>query len=281
MSLKLDVVGKRSEPVIKKYSWKDCALYALGIGATDKDLEFIYEGTTGGMKVYPSFGVIAIMEPVFNFFQEAAINLSGVLHAGHKISLHQEIASKGAFSTTTLCRSIYDKGKAALVNVEFESRNENDQLLFTNEMSLFCTGQGSFGGEPGPKPEKIVPPEGKEPVFTVSYSIPEWQAAIYRLSGDYNPLHIDPVAAKKAGFAKPILHGLCSYGYMCRAALEELCGKDVTKFKEFNVRFSSVVFPGDTLTVKGWSTADKNLFILVAETENGVVLDQSYVKIDA
>ena len=279
MIINLEVIGKKSHPLVRKYTWQDCALYALGIGAGENNIEFVYEGAPGGMKVYPTFGVLPIMPLLFKFIAEAEIDLASVLHAGHRITLHKAIPPQGCFHTSTLCKSIYDKGKAALVNVEFETRDDRGEVLFTNEMSIFCRGQGNFGGDPGPKPLKFDPPAGVRPLFIASYPIPERQAAIYRLSGDYNPLHIDPEAAAKAGFQRPVLHGLCTYGYTARAVLEQLCRGEVARFKEFSARFSSIVFPGDVLTVKGWAADTPNLYIIIAETQNGVVLDQSYVSI--
>lgn len=279
MTINLEVVDKISEISVKKYTWKDCALYALGIGATHKDLEYLYEGTKGGMKVYPTFAITPIMGPLYSFFKEARINLAGALHAGHKITMHRMIKPQGSFYTVTHCKSIYDKGVAAVVNLEFETRDGNGDILFINQMTIFCRGQGNFGGDPGPKQLKFDYPEERPPVFTALYQIQERQAAIYRLSGDYNPLHIDPKLAEKAGFTKPVLHGLCTYGYVGRAVLHHLCRGDASILEELNAKFVSLVFPGDTLEVKGWGTDDPGMYIIAAKTQNGLVLDQSYLRI--
>ncbi len=280
MAINLDLIGKKSEPAEKKYTFKDCILYALGIGATEEDLAFIYEGAKGGLLVYPTFAVYPIMQSLFKFLVHAGIDLKGVLHAGQKTSIFKPIPSAGALFTTTLFKSAYDKKKAAVVNVEFETKDEDGEVLFSSLVSLYCRGQGDFGGEQGPKQAKYDPPSDSDPIFEQKYKIPERQAAIYRLSGDFNPLHIDPVVANKAGFAKPVLHGLCTFGYVGRAILDNLCGKDVAKFNELSVRFANVTFPGDTLTVKVWQTQHANQYIVLAETENGVVMDQSYVSIN-
>lgn len=276
MSLNLDLIGNKLDPEVKKYDFKDCSLYALGIGASENDLEFIYEGTKRGMQVYPTFAVFPIMQPLFKFMIRAGIDLKGVLHAGQKTTIFKPIPSSGTFYTTTLFKSAYDKVKAAVVNLEFETSDEEGDTLFTNFVSLYCRGQGDFGGEHGPPQVKYDPPANKEPIFKQKYAIPGKQAAIYRLSGDLNPLHIDPAVAKKAGFAKPILHGLCTFGYMGRAVLDNLCDLDVSRLKELSVRFANVTFPGDSLTIKGWETPDPSRYIILAETDNGVVLDQSY-----
>ena len=280
MALNLDLIGKKSDPETKKYSFKDCILYALGVGATEEDLEFVYEGAKGGLLVYPTFAVYPTMQSLFKFIVHAGIDLKGVLHAGQKTSILRPIPSSGVFYTTTLFKSAYDKRKAAVVNVEFETKDETGEVLFSSLVSLYCRGQGDFGGDQGPPQEKYDPPNNRDPVFVQKYKIPTRQAAIYRLSGDFNPLHIDPVVANKAGFNKPILHGLCTFGYVGRAILDNLCGRDVSKFKELSVRFANLTFPGDTLTIKGWETQYSNQFIVLAETENGIVMDQSYANLN-
>ncbi len=127
------------------------------------------------------------------------------------------------------------------------------------EHIAFHVGAGGFGGDPGPKAVSLNPPEGVAPDFLVSYPIPENQAALYRLSGDLNPLHLDPEFARRGGFDRPILHGLCTYGYATRAILHGLCGGDVTRFKEFKARFSGAVYPGETLLTEGWRESDRSL----------------------
>lgn len=281
MAVNLGVIGRRSGPAVKEYTWKDCVLYALGIGAGEEDLEYIYEGVEGGIRVYPTFAVFPIIGPLFDFLKEARIDLASVLHMRHKITVNGLIRPQGTFFTTALCKSIYDKVKAAVANVEFETRDDRGELIFTNEMSIYCGGHGNFGGDPGPKPLKFDPPVDSDPVFTISYPIPGRQAAIYRLSGDYNALHIDPRAAKKAGFPRPVLHGLCTYGYVGRAVLKHLCLGEASRFAEFSARFASTVFAGETLTVRAWATDEAGLYIIVAGTPNGAVLDQCYARIKA
>jgi len=145
-------------------------------------------------------------------------------------------------------------------------------------MGIFYRGGGGFGGDSGPKAEKIVPPEGTKPDFSVSHEIPKSQAALYRLCGDYNPLHIDPEFAALGGFNTPILHGLCTYGHATRAMVYALCDGDVSRFKEFKARFTDVVFPGETLTTEGWKDGDR--YIVQCRTDRAVVIGNAYAIVD-
>ena len=139
-------------------------------------------------------------------------------------------------------------------------------------------GTGGFGGDPGPGTEALDPPTGVKPDFSLSYKVAENQAVLYRLSGDLNPLHLDPAAAKRGGFDRPILHGLCTYGFATRAIVNGLLNGDVTRLKAFKARFSDVVYPGDTLTTQGWK-ADGG-YIIEVRTERGVVIRNAMVTID-
>jgi acyl dehydratase len=130
---------------------------------------------------------------------------------------------------------------------------------------------GNFGGDRGPAGEKIVPPDS-EPDFISEFHTYADQVALYRLSGDKNPLHIEPEFAKMAGFDRPILHGLCSYGIAGKAILENLCDNDPARFKSFSVRFVNVVFPGDTLTTKGWKMEDGKFAIQTTNQDGKIIL---------
>jgi acyl dehydratase len=272
----LSVIGTKTEPIDFKYTWRDVVLYNIGVGATENDLAFVYENMPGGIKVLPSFCVV----PAIRAFPHLGDNLewSRMLHGEHLIRLSQPLAPQGKITQVGEVLNIYDKGKGALYRIRIKGCTEDENALYEVEWSIFYLGAGGFGGEPGPKAEKIVPPKGAKPDFSISEKIAENQAVIYRLSGDLNPLHIDPDAAKRGGFDRPILHGLCTYGFATRAIVNELLGGDVARLKEFSARFSDTVFPGDLLTTEGWKSDDG--YIIQARTDRSVVLSNARVVIE-
>ena len=153
---------------------------------------------------------------------------------------------------------MFDKGSAGLVVLESESRHtDSGELAFTNRTALFIRGAGGFGGPRNPEGDEesalaAEPLPAREPDEVVTYATRDDQALLYRLSGDRNPLHSDPTFAKRAGFDRPILHGLCTYGFTGRALLHTACGSDPARFGAMRARFSKPTMPGDTLTVSVW-----------------------------
>ena len=209
-----------------QYSWtKDqVILYHLGVGAgvpaTDaRELEYTYEKN---LKVLPSFGVIPVFGALGGLGNAPGLefNFAMLLHGEQEIEIHQPIPPEATVTSEGEISAIYDKGKAALVVLEVKTRDEANKPLFTNRFSLFLRGEGGFGGEPGPKPGNL-PPE-RAPDHVVESTVLPQQALIYRLSGDKNPLHAEPAFAKEGGFDQPILHGLCTYGMACKAAVDNL-----------------------------------------------------------
>ena len=278
MALNLDIIGKTTEPITFTYTKDTMILYALGIGAGPNELDFIYEKK---IKVFPTFAVIPFMPSFINSFMPVAnINPFALLHGEHKIILHKSIPSSGTVFTSITCDSIYDKGdKGAILNVTFETRNKQGDLIFENKAVAIDKSAGNFDGDRGPKPEVHVPPEGKKPDFCTEYTISQNQAALYRLSGDKNPLHVDPEFSKKVGFDQPILHGLCSFGFTGRAVLHNLCNSDPARLKSFAVRFMNVVYPGDRLKTMGWKTASKTYIIQTINQDDKLILGNAVVEI--
>jgi acyl dehydratase len=244
-------------------SWApdDVILYHLGVGAgmekpTDtKELEYTYEKN---LKVLPSFAVV----PVFGSLMGMAavpgikINFAMVLHGEQAIEIHKPIPLMAEIVSEGRVTGLYDKGKAALIVLEVETKEKSTgDKLFTNWFSVFARGEGGFGGDSGPKPGN-QPPERKPDLVTESRTLPQ-QALIYRLSGDKNPLHADPEFAKIGGFDVPILHGLCSYGMVCKAAVDGILDGAVDKVAGYAARFAGVVFPGETIITSMWKEADK------------------------
>lgn len=278
MSLNLGVIGKKMGPVSFSYDRDTVILYALGIGATVEELHLLYEKD---LKVFPTFAVVPLMTTLFSFISESGMNLLSVLHAEQKTILHSPIPSSGKLHTWTTCESIYDKGDTgAFANLLCETRDDSGTLLFENKMVVLDRSAGNFGGDKGPKSQKIDPPEGVSPAFRIEQKTSASQAALYRLSGDKNPLHIDPEFAKKAGLERPILHGLCSYGFAARAVIGGLGLREPSRLRSFGVRFINMVYPGDTLITEGWKLEEDRYIIRTTNQDGKVVLGNGLALID-
>jgi acyl dehydratase len=232
----------------------DVILYHLGVGAgnpaTDKnELEYTYEGN---LKVLPSFGVIPVFKAIsaVSSVPGLTFNPMMVLHGEQDLRVHKKIPSKARLESVARVANIWDKGKAAVVELEVESRDEKGEPLFTNTFTLFLRGEGGFGGERGP--EKTLDTPTRDPDMVLeSVTLPQ-QALLYRLSGDKNPLHADPGFARLGGFDKPILHGLCSFGIACKAVVDALLEGKVERVARYQARFAGVMFPGETLVTSMW-----------------------------
>jgi acyl dehydratase len=238
-------------------------LYHLGVGAGNpptnpSELAYCYEGS---LKVLPSFGAIPSFPSLINVgaVEGMDFNLAGLLHAQHDLALNGPIPVAGSVVNQGRIVEIYDKGRAALVIVEVVSKDSaGGRDLFTNRAVLYLRGEGGFGGQPGPGPGNESPDRPPDQVVE-SPTLPQ-QALLYRLSGDKNPLHADPAFAAMAGFDRPILHGLCSYGIACRAVVDRALAGDVEAVTRYQARFSGVVFPGETILTSIWQEADRVMF---------------------
>lgn len=276
----LGIVGKKLGPAVFNYTWKDVVLYALGIGGQADELPFIYESARGGLKVFPSYGVIIGAGLLISTMKSMKVDFSRFIHGEQGIRLFRTLPPEGRTCTEGEVTHIYDKGKGAVFLFRTRTFTDKGDPLCEGESSFFYVGEGGFGGDPGPKSEPFPLPSGKKPMFSVAYPIPSNQAALYRLNGDLNPLHLDPSFAKRGGFDRPILHGLCTYGYAARAILHGACGGEVTRFKEFIARFSGVVYPGDTLITEGWKDGPGR-YLIAARTERGEVLNRAYALVES
>jgi acyl dehydratase len=256
-----EIVGRKTKPVSYTYDFKSCVLYALGIGAkVESELDFLFE--MGDFKVFPTFSVVPGFSALIEALGNIDVDFTKLLHGEHAVTLFGPLPESATLSTVAEVTGCYDKGKAALVVIEATTTDDKGKPLFKSYDSLFIRGAGGFGGERGPEPENVDPDVSKKPDFEFSQKTTDEQAALYRLSGDLNPIHINPQLAPFAGFKKPILHGLCSYGFVGRAFLHSICGSDPAKFGSLSARFAGVVYPGDTITVRGWKMADGRYSIL-------------------
>jgi acyl dehydratase len=278
MPLNLDAVGTTSDPSESTWNSKDCLLYALGVGAgatdpTGFELEFTTENSQDvTLRALPTFVVVAAQGGSGAFSRIGSFNPAMLVHGEQAIELHQPLPLEGRVSTVTAITGIYDKGSGAVITTESASSDvATGKPMFTNRSSLFIRGEGGFGGDRGPS-GKTEPPD-RDADHQVTYQTRPDQALLYRLSGDRNPLHADPKFAAMAGFEKPILHGLCSYGFTGRALLHTLCGSDPDRFESMSARFSKPVYPGDALTVSMWELGDGSAFFRTATQSGDVVID--------
>lgn len=276
MALDPKSVGAKGKPARRSWTSKDALLYAVGVGAGTKELQFTTENTKDTpQRVLPTMAVV-LGGGGIPFDKVGTFNPALMVHGTEGIELYDEIPPDGEIESIGEITGIWDKGKAAVA--EFESTATlvaTGKPLFKVKMSMFCRGAGDFGGERGPSPTFELPT--RKPDHEVVYTTREDQALTYRLSGDRNPLHSDPAFAKMGGFDRPILHGLCTYGFTGRALLHTLCGSDPTRFKAMDGRFSKPVMPGDALTIQMWVDGKTALF--VTRNQNGdIVLDQGEFK---
>ncbi len=262
-------LGAAIEPFSTSWDADDVILYHLGIRdglnrPTDAaELAYTYEQK---LVVLPSFAVV----PAFRGLVAAAtgqvpglaVNPVMILHGEQDLEIHKPIPTQATVEHRSRVASLYDKGKAALFTIEVESGPAGDPL-FTNRFTIFARGEGGFGGDPNSPAPGNEPPD-RAPDAVAESPTMSHQALIYRLSGDKNPLHADPDFAKLGGFDTPILHGLCTFGIACKAVVDTLLDGDVTAVKRYQVRFTGVVFPGETVVTSMWREGDR--IILSATT---------------
>jgi NAD(P)-dependent dehydrogenase (short-subunit alcohol dehydrogenase family)/acyl dehydratase/putative sterol carrier protein len=276
MALNLDAIGKKIGPKTKEYTWKDVVLYALGVGAGFDELDYVYENK---LKVIPSFSIAS----VFDFLAEVGVNsnadLTGILHGEQELIFHNPIPKEGTLTTEGTITHMYDKGKdkGALVVGEADTFHSNGQKLFTSIIGVFCRKDGGFDGDSGPS-EAIEFPD-REPDFVEDAQPSPNQPLIYRLSGDVFALHVDPEFAKAAGFVQPIMHGLCTHGYACRAAIKHLFPGEPERMTRYRVRFSRPLYPGVPIKTQIWKVEEGKALLRTINAENGdVVIDRGVVE---
>jgi acyl dehydratase len=282
MPLNPDAVGAKGEARRASWNSRDCLLYALGVGAgmddpVGSELEFTTENTNGvTQQVLPTFSV------VFGFTARggsSAMSQIGsfdprmLVHGEQGIRLLRPIPVEGEVDLVDQVTGIYDKGKGAVVATTTTGTLVADgQPLFEATSAVFITGEGGWGGDRGPSAKTNEAPDSA-PDVSITYQTRPDQALLYRLSGDRNPLHSDKAFSDVGGFPRPILHGLCTYGFTGRALLHGLCGGDPTRFEAMEGRFSSPVLPGEALTVNLWNDAEGHAIFQTLGGDGRVVIN--------
>lgn len=278
MPINLDeALGAELEPVEFSWTSTDIQLYHLGLGAgadpmSPRELRYLVDKTP---QVLPTFGNVAqsfhMTEPPAVNFPGIDIELSKVLHASEGISAPGPIPPSGTGVAVTRFTEIWDKGKAAVIWSETTVKDPDGALLWTQKRSIFARGEGGFGGDRGPSTSDALP--DREPDLELDVPTLPQQALLYRLCGDRNPLHSDPEFASAAGFPKPILHGLCTYGMTCKALTDAILDGDTAQVASYGARMAGVVFPGETLRVSAWKEGDGYVgTVTVPGRDNAVAL---------
>jgi acyl dehydratase len=260
------------EPVAFEWTEKDVMLYALGVGCKPgRELDFIYEGR--GPRVLPTFAVIPAFRTLVTLLARVEINPAMVLHGEQGLVVHRLLPPEANAQVLGKVTAVWDKGKAAVIEVE-TAISDAEGPLATSTASIFVRGAGGFGGERGPSADTEQTFQ-RLPDHLVKDHVQIEQGAIYRLSGDRNPIHIDPDFARLAGFDAPFLHGLCTYGIVGRALVTTACAGDPARFQSFTARFADRVNYGDDIITKLWVTTPGQGVLGVQTQKGNAVLSQA------
>jgi acyl dehydratase len=277
MAIVTEKLLKLAIPTVEQtYTQKDAMLYALGVGLgfdpTDRDqLDFVYEKN---LKVLPTFAVVLAYPGLWVRDLDTGIDAVKVVHGEQGLTLHRPLPPAGAVVGKSRVTGVVDKGegRGALVMAERKIfAKGSGELIATVTQTAFCRGDGGFGGPSGPTPKPHELP-ARAPDLVCDLPTSPQAALIYRLSADINPLHADPDVAKAAGFPKPILHGLATYGVAGHALLKAACGYDPARLKSLNARFTAPVYPGETFRTEIWLDGEVASFRTTAIERNVVAI---------
>jgi acyl dehydratase len=251
-------VALGAELPAQEFAWtpSDVQLYHLGLSAgarwTDPgELRYLHDTAP---QVLPTFATVAptmrVTEAPRVSYPGVEIELAKVVHGSQEVVVHRPIPAEGKASSTTRVTEVWDKGSAAVIANETIVTGSDGELLWTARSSIFAKGEGGFGGERGPSTKSELP--DRAPDFNVTTPTLPQQALLYRMCGDRNPLHSDPEFARAAGFPNPILHGLCTYGLVCKTAVDTVLDSDAGRVAGFRARFAGVLYPGETIRTRMW-----------------------------
>lgn len=281
------LIGQRLPPVTYTYDARDAALYALGIGAPadplDHDeLKFVYEGCDQGFQVLPTFAAIYARDLVKLYLSGDIFgiryNPMMLVHGEQHLQIHRPLPAAATVHSRPRIAEIFDKGSGLLMEIAVECQDETGTSLASARSSLFIRGLGGFGGERGSIAERAMP-NRRADIVHEERTLPA-QALIYRLAGDRNPLHVDPAMAAIGDYDKPILHGLCSFGFAARAILKRCGANQADRLRAIGARFAQHVYPGETLVTEIWRVSPTEArFQTKAKERDTVVLSQAYASL--
>jgi len=257
------VLGAEFEPSTFTYGDREVILYVLGIGAAKDPLDpaelaFVYEGSPLGFKVFPTFAVTFPGGRSLQLMSMPGLKFNPMmlLHGEQYLEVKKPLPTAAQITNHGKISHVYDKGGGALLLIDMTSEDESGEEIAFNQISIFIRGIGGFGGDRGPSSGKVNLPPEREPDAVHEESVPANQALLYRLTGDRNPLHVHPDMAAIGGFDRPILHGLCTFGFAARAVLRHFADNDPARFKSIKTRFTRHFFPGETLVTEMWDMGD-------------------------
>ena len=272
-------------PVIQQtYTAKDCMLYALGVGIginplNEESLRFVYEEN---LKVLPSQSVMTAHPGFWAKEEDTGLDWVKVLHAGQEIIMHAPFPSEGTVEAKTRITSVTDKGQrigALIVSDRIVSDVATGEDICTLVTTILARGDGGFGGERKATPKTDIIPKS-EPDIVCDLPTQPQQALIYRLTGDFNPLHASPTVARNAGFKAPILHGLCTMGVATHALIKSCCDYDTSRFKRMRLRFCAPVYPGETIRTEIWINGNEMAFRCKSLEQDKVVINNGYLLVE-
>ncbi|KAJ8285261.1 hypothetical protein GJAV_G00024770 [Gymnothorax javanicus] len=276
-----EAVGRSLPEVTFSYSHMECILYALGVGMSTREpdhLRFLYEGHPE-FACLPTFGVIPAQAAMMSLSSVPGLefNLGQLLHGEQYLELYKPLPTSGTLTSKATIADVLDKGSGAVILMDVHTYS-GEELACFNQFSLFIVGAGGFGGQrTSDKAKGTAAPPNRAPDVVMTDETTRDQAALYRLSGDWNPLHIDPSFAAMGGFKTPILHGLCSFGFAGRHVLKQYANNDVSKFKSIKVRFAKPVLPGQSLQTEMWREGNRIHIQCKVKESGAVVLTGAYV----
>lgn len=280
------ILAHEFEPITHTYTERDVSLYALGIGAPadpvdQKELQFVYERSSEGFKVFPTYAVIfpsrVIDHLLTGELPGLRYNPMMLLHGEQLLEVYSPLPTAGTITCKPKVSAVYDKGSGALVITDVPCYDETGSLIALNQMSMFIRGIGGFGGDRGPSSAGAELP-AREPDAVIRQQTSPNQALIYRLSGDINPLHADPMMAAFGNFDRPILHGLSTFGFSARHVVRAFAENDISRFRAIKARFVKHVFPGETLITEMWRESETRIQFQTRVAErDAIAISSAYV----